>query len=185
MGLPSRGLNPSLPSCAPSPWGSPHHMPNSGTRKEPAFSKKNVPGAWSRALSRMRGSPPHCRGSRPEDHRRGRSTRPSTMDEKFPPRTNDLEGKKELLDIMINKESHDAHGGGDMVRINGSSSSGINSKCRLDGERVHRKDVRQEAKDYFDKMHNEYTLSHIVANEDEALAAFRRRHLRNWRRNTR
>lgn len=101
----------------------------------------------------------------------------SAMDEKYLPRTNDLEGKKELLDIMINKE----------VMTLKALAAGYEKEqwfvefwekfkgqylvASMENEYIVKKVsvTEQEAKDYFAKMHNEYQLSQIlVANEDEA-----------------
>ena len=103
----------------------------------------------------------------------------ATMDEKFLPKTNDLAGKKELLDIMINKE----------VMTLKALAAGYEKEewfvsfwdkfkgqylvAAMENEYVVKKVkvTEQEAKDFFDKMHNEYQLSQIlVANEDEARA---------------
>ena len=102
----------------------------------------------------------------------------ATMDEKFLPKTNDLEGKKEL-DIAINKE---------VTTLKALAAGYEKDKAIAEFMETFQKAVPrrameneyvvkkvkvtdQEAKDYFDKMHNEYTLSQIlVASEDEARA---------------
>lgn len=100
-----------------------------------------------------------------------------TMDEKFLPKTSDLAGKKELLDVMINKE----------VMTLKALSAGYEKEewfvrfwekykpgylvASLENIYIIKKVkvTDQEVKDYFDKMHYSYTLSQIlVANEDEA-----------------
>ncbi|MCX5753514.1 MAG: peptidyl-prolyl cis-trans isomerase [Candidatus Krumholzibacteria bacterium] len=103
----------------------------------------------------------------------------ATMDEKFLPKTNDIEGKKELLDIMINKE---------VMTLKALTAGYEKEKgfvefwdrfkgqylvASMENEYIVKKVsvTEQEAKDFFDKMHNEYQLSQIlVANEDEARA---------------
>ncbi len=103
----------------------------------------------------------------------------ATMDEKYLPRTNDLEGKKELVDIMINKE---------VMTLKALAAGYEKEKwfvefwdrfkgqylvAAMENEYIVKKVsvTEQEAKDYFAKMHNEYTLSQIlVANEDESRA---------------
>jgi peptidyl-prolyl cis-trans isomerase C len=103
----------------------------------------------------------------------------ATMDEKYLPRTNDLEGKKELVDIMINKE----------VMTLKALAAGYEKEqwfvdfwgrfkgqylvASMENEYIMKqvKVSEEEAKAFFDRMHNEYTLSQIlVANEDEARA---------------
>jgi parvulin-like peptidyl-prolyl isomerase len=103
----------------------------------------------------------------------------TTMDEKYLPRTNDLEGKKELLDIIINKE----------VMTLKALAAGYEKEqwfvdfwdrfkgqylvASMENEYIMKKVkvTEEEAKAYFDQMHKEYTLSQIlVANEDEARA---------------
>jgi len=103
----------------------------------------------------------------------------ATMDEKYLPRTNDLEGKKELLDIIINKE---------VMTIKALAAGYEKEKwfvdfwgrfkgqylvASMENEYIAKqvKVTEQEAKDFFEQMHNEYMLSQIlVANEDEARA---------------
>ena len=103
----------------------------------------------------------------------------ATMDEKYLPRTNDLEGKKELLDIMVNKE---------VMTLKALAAGYEKEKwfvdfwekfkgqylvASMENEYVVKKVkvTEQEAEDYFDQMHNEYQLSQVlVANEDEARA---------------
>ena len=97
--------------------------------------------------------------------------------EKFLPRTNDQAGKMELLNHMIDKE---------VMALTALAAGYEKDKSFIDFFEKYRAQyalaamenvyVRQkvtvtdqEAKDYFDKMHNEYTLSQIlVASEDEA-----------------
>ena len=102
-----------------------------------------------------------------------------TLPEKFLPRTNDLEGKKELLDIMINKEvmALKALSAGYekedwFIKYWGKFKGGY-SVATLENNYVIKK-VKvsdSEVKDYFDRMHYEYALSQIlVANEEEAIS---------------
>jgi len=103
----------------------------------------------------------------------------AAMDEKYLPKTNDLEGKKELLDIMINKEvmTLKALAAGYekdqwFVEFWGNFK-GQYLVASMENEYIVKKVSvsEQEAKDYFDKMRNQYQLSQIlVANEDEARA---------------
>ena len=100
-----------------------------------------------------------------------------TIDENYLPRTSDLAGKKELLDVMINKE----------VMALKALSAGYEKEewfirfwerykpqyvvAAMENIYVLQKVkvTEQEVKDYFEKMHRDYTLSKIlVANEDEA-----------------
>ncbi len=103
----------------------------------------------------------------------------ATMDEKFLPKTNDLEGKKELLDIMINKEVMTLKAlaaGYEKEKDVADFLERFRSQylvAAMENEYVVKKAkvTEQEAKDFFEQMHNEYTLSQIlVANEDEARA---------------
>jgi len=100
------------------------------------------------------------------------------VDEKYLPETNDLEGKKQLLERIIDKE----------VMAMKAKAAGYEKEewfqdfwgrfknpflvaAMLD-ELVRKKvDVsEEEVKDYYDKMHYEYTLSQIVVpNEDDAI----------------
>lgn len=103
----------------------------------------------------------------------------STMDERFLPKTNDLVGKKELLDVMINKEVMALKaltGGYDkeewFVRFWDKYKPGY-AVAALENNYIIKKVkvTDQEVKDYFDKMHYVYDLSQIlVANEDEAIS---------------
>lgn len=101
------------------------------------------------------------------------------MEEKYLPATNDLAGKKELLDHMINKE----------VMALKALSAGYEKEewfapfwdrfkaqylvASMQNEYVIKPVTvtDQEAADYFQKMHKQYTLSQILLpNEDEARA---------------
>jgi len=99
------------------------------------------------------------------------------MDESYLPSTSDVEGKKELLEIMINKE----------VMTLKALAAGYEREewfmrfwdrykpqyvvAAMENIYVLQKVkvTEEEVKDYFEKMHRDYTLSKIVvANEDEA-----------------
>lgn len=102
-----------------------------------------------------------------------------TMEEKYLPKTNDLAGKKELLDHMINKEIM-----GLKARAAGYEKdkefNDFFEKWRmgfliaqLDNEYIIKKVMvtDQEIKDYYDRMNYEYTISQLVVpGEDQARA---------------
>jgi foldase protein PrsA len=182
---PSRGhaRNPALPSCT-APSGSLwHHTPNSGQRKEPALKKTILCIlAAGLALSLGCGKKENLVIAKVADRKitvGDFDKAVAAMDEKFLPRKNDLEGKKELLDIMINKE---------VMTLKALAAGYEKEKwfvefwekfkgqylvAAMENEYIVKKVsvTEQEAKDYFARMHNEYTLSQIlVANEDEARA---------------
>jgi parvulin-like peptidyl-prolyl isomerase len=97
-----------------------------------------------------------------------------TMEEKYLPATNDLEGKKELLDHMINKEimGLKAIAAGyqrepSFVKF-WDRYKGQYLWAAMQNELVIKKVTvtDEEIEDYFDKMHNEYTISQIVVPEE-------------------
>jgi len=101
-----------------------------------------------------------------------------SMEEKYLPATNDLAGKKELLDHMINKEvmALKAIAAGyekeEWFTTFWERFRGQYLYASMQNEYVIKPVTvtEEEAKAYFEKMHKEYTLSQIlVANEDEAL----------------
>jgi peptidyl-prolyl cis-trans isomerase C len=158
-------------------------MPNSGTRKEPALKKPILCIlAASLALSLGCGKKENLVVAKVADRKitvGDFNKAVATMDEKYLPKENNLEGKKELLDIMINKE---------VMTLKALAAGYEKEKwfvdfwerfkgqylvASMENEYIVKKVsvTEQEAKDYFDKMHNEYQLSQIlVANEDEARA---------------
>jgi parvulin-like peptidyl-prolyl isomerase len=158
-------------------------MPNSGTRKEPALKKTILCIlAAGLALSLGCGKKENLVIAKVADRKitvGDFNKAVVAMDEKFLPKTNDLEGKKELLDIMINKE---------VMTLKALAAGYEKEKwfvefwdrfkgqylvAAMENEYIVKKVsvTEQEAKDFFDKMRNEYTLSQIlVANEDEASA---------------
>jgi peptidyl-prolyl cis-trans isomerase C len=100
-----------------------------------------------------------------------------TMSEKYLPRTNDLAGKLEMLNHIIDKE----------VMVLKANAAGYDKEksfvdfwekykggyavAQLENVYIMKKVTvtDQEVNDYFDKMHDEYTLSQIlVPSEDEA-----------------
>jgi peptidyl-prolyl cis-trans isomerase C len=160
-------------------------LPNNGSRKEPALKKTILCIlAAGLALSLGCGKKENLVIAKVADRKitvGDFDKAAATMDEKFLPRTNDLAGKRELLDIMINKE---------VMTLKALSAGYEKEKwfvdfwekfrgqylvASMENEYVVKKVkvTDQEAKDYFDKMHNEYQLSQIlVANEDEARAIY-------------
>jgi peptidyl-prolyl cis-trans isomerase C len=160
-------------------------MPSCGTRKEPALKKTILCVlAASLALSLGCGKKENLVVARVADRKitvGDFNKAAETMDEKFLPKTNDLAGKKELLDIMINKE---------VMTLKALAAGYEKEKWFVDFwekfkgqylvaameneyivKKVHVTD--QQVKDFFDRMHNQYTLSEIVvANEDDARSIY-------------
>jgi foldase protein PrsA len=101
----------------------------------------------------------------------------ATIDEKYLPRTNDLKGKKELLDHMIDKDvmALKAIAAGyekdkDFVELYDQWKNGF-LVAALDDEFIIKKVTvtEQQVKDYFDRMNDEYSISQIVVpGEDQA-----------------
>ena len=101
------------------------------------------------------------------------------MENKYLPKTNDLAGKKELLNHIIDKE---------VMALKAKAAGYEKEKwfvdfwekfknpflvAAMENEYIIKKIkvTDQEVKDYFDKMHYEYTLSQIIVpNEEDALA---------------
>ena len=102
-----------------------------------------------------------------------------TMEDKYLPKTNDLAGKKELLDHMINK---------DVMGLKARAAGYEKDKefvdffekwkngfliAALDNEYIIKKVTitEEQVKEYFDRMNYEYTLSQLVVpSEDQARA---------------
>jgi len=101
------------------------------------------------------------------------------MENKYLPKTNDLAGKKELLNHIIDKE---------VMALKAKAAGYEKEKwfvdfwekfknpflvAAMENEYIIKKIkvTDQEVKDYFDKMHYEYTLSQIIVpNEEDAIA---------------
>lgn len=100
-----------------------------------------------------------------------------TMEDKYLPKTNDLAGKKELLDHMINKEimGLKARAAGyekdkEFVEFFEKWRMGY-IIAALDNEYIIKKVTitEQQVKEYYDRMNYEYTISQIVVpSEDQA-----------------
>jgi peptidyl-prolyl cis-trans isomerase C len=160
-------------------------MPSCGTRKEPALKKTILCVlAASLALSLGCGKKENLVVARVADRKitvGDFDKAAETMDEKFLPKTNDLAGKKELLDIIINKE---------VMTLKALAAGYEKEKWFVDFwerfkgqylvaameneyivKKVHVTD--QQVKDYFDRMHNQYTVSEIlVPNEEDAISIY-------------